>query len=276
MEDPSSLLSLFAILCFGIFVQAAAGFAAGLIIVPSLLWFGWNIAEAQAALLVATIPQNLGGVWKFRESISLPQVSFWGGTRVVFYPVGCFLLIGLQSYPMDRVRQVVGLIVLMATIAIILFNPRPKESLHPAWAWIAFPVSGFLQGLVGMGGPAMVFWVQAHDWTTRQTRGFMFSMYLISILPALLVLYWFFGDSIFKPMLCAAVAFPVLLLATWIGLKFGDLLGKKRLRRVTYFLLLLIGLAGILSPYISKAVGTAGSESISQIEIVPELPAVNR
>ena len=210
MEYLWSLLPLAAILCLGIFVQASAGFAAGLIIVPSLLWCGFNIAEAQAAMLVATIPQNIGGVWKLRDSISTERVTIPGITRVVFYPVGCFLLIGLQSYPMDRVRQVVGLVVLLVTLAIIFIRPRPQPTLHRAWAWMAFPISGILQGLVGMGGPAMVFWVQAHDWSTRESRGFMFAMYLISIAPALLVLYLFFGNQIIEPMVAAGLTSPLL------------------------------------------------------------------
>ena len=47
-----------------------------------------------------------------------------------------------------RIKQVVGGLML----AIIAFQLRPRERLHPAWAWLTFPLSGILQGLVGMGG----------------------------------------------------------------------------------------------------------------------------
>ncbi|MGB7346600.1 MAG: sulfite exporter TauE/SafE family protein [Pirellulaceae bacterium] len=251
------------ILFVGIFVQSSAGFAAGLIIVPSLLWFGFTIPEAQASLLVATIPQNIGGVWTLRKSVSVKRVAVPGITRIAFFPLGCLLLVGLQSFPIDRVKQVVGGVVLIATLAIILFKPKPQISLHPVWGWLAFPVSGLLQGLVGMGGPAMVFWVQAHDWEPREMRGFLFSMYLISLLPAMLVLYLFFGDTIIQPALVAAMVIPLLLLATYLGLRFGDWLGRQRLRKITLGLLLVIGLAGIASPYFSLGVPT------SSIEIPP-------
>ncbi len=37
-----------------------------------------------------------------------------------------------------------------------------------------------------MGGPAMVMWVQAHDWDTKRIRGFfLYPMYLISIIPTM-------------------------------------------------------------------------------------------
>src|SRR6056297_1056188 len=69
METVIEQWPLVLILCYGIFVQSAAGFAAGLLIVPSLLWFGYLIPESQTSLLVATIPQNLWGVWAFRRSV---------------------------------------------------------------------------------------------------------------------------------------------------------------------------------------------------------------
>ena len=103
-----------------------------------------------------------------------------------------------------------------------------------------------------MGGPAMVFWVQAHDWDARQMRGFLFAMYLASLFPALLMLYYFFGQQVVQPALVAMTVVPLLLLATYLGLKFGDWLGRERLRKITLALLLVIGLVGIASPYITS------------------------
>jgi uncharacterized membrane protein YfcA len=51
-----------------------------------------------------------------------------------------------------RIKQLVGGLMLAITLAIIAFQLRPRERLHPAWAWLTFPLSGILQGLVGMGG----------------------------------------------------------------------------------------------------------------------------
>ena len=69
MDIVIDSLPLILILCLGVFVQSAAGFAAGLTIIPALLWFGYSIPAAQCALLVASIPQNIWGVWSFRDSI---------------------------------------------------------------------------------------------------------------------------------------------------------------------------------------------------------------
>ena len=244
-------LGVAAVLCLGIFVQAAAGFAAGMIIVPSLLWLGYMIPEASMALLIATVPQNVFGVYSLRESIDRNKVIWPGIGRVAFFPLGIIVLIAIEeSYSLDRLRQIVGAAVLLATTMTICFRPHPRPHLKPIWAWIAFPVSGFLQGLVGMGGPAMVFWVAAHDWSAREMRGFLFCMYLVSLPPAIGMLFAFFGYRVVAPALAAAASLPLLLLATWLGLKLGNWLGRQRLRRVTLGLLILIGLVGLASPWV--------------------------
>lgn len=257
MDLLVTLVPVTLILSVGIFVQAAAGFAAGLLIVPSLLWVGYQIPEASTALLIATIPQNLMGVWTLRKSIPTDKIFYPGLGRVVALPAGVIALLAIEdAYSIVGIRQIVGGVVLLATLAIILFNPTPRERIHPIWAWLAFPISGFLQGMVGMGGPVMVFWVQAHDWSTRQIRGFLFGMYLISILPALAVFCWFFGNRVWQPIFLATCSLPALLLVTSLGLRFGDWLGRQRLRRVTLGLLILIGLSGLAAPWIQPESAT--------------------
>ena len=249
MFELESLLPLAIVLCIGIFAQAASGFAAGLLIVSMLIWLGYSIPEAQASLIVATIPQNLWGVWKFRDSVSIKQVAWPAVGRIGSLPIGIAVLWTMESLPIDQIKQVVGGLMLLITLSICVFRPVPRKELHPGWGIVAFPVSGFLQGLVGMGGPAMVLWVQAHDWDTRQSRGFLFAMYLISIGPAIAMLYMAFGDRIIEPSIIAATLTPLLLVTTSLGLAAGTKLGRKRLRRLTLGVLVLIGLAGLFAPW---------------------------
>lgn len=253
MPGFESLLTLSAVLCFGIFVQSAAGFAAGLLIIPALMWAGFSIPEAQASLLVATIPQNLWGVHKFRVHVQPSVLWLPASLRLAFLPIGMAALTMLESLPPIALRQCVGALLLFVTLAIIFFRPAPRDYLPKTWTFIAFPASGFLQGLVGMGGPAMVLWVQAHDWDTRKTRGFLFSMYLISLAPAIGCLAWMFGTRILAPAITTVALTPLLLLMTAWGLRAGTWLGRKRLRRLTLALLIVMALTGLAAPWLTRA-----------------------
>ena len=254
MDIASSVLPLALILCAGIFVQAAAGFAGGLLIVPALLWCGYSIPEAQCSLLIATIPQNAWGVWRLRDSVSFREVVWPGTGRVLLLPVGAVTLVSLETLDPTTLRQVVGAVVLAVTCATWIIRPTPRPVIGWFWAWLAFPLSGFFQGMVGMGGPAMVFWVQAHDWETRKARAFLFSMYLTSILPALGVLCWCFPERNAEMMRVGFVTIllvPLLLWATHYGLVLGTRMGRQRLRTVSLCLLTLMGIAGIAAPLIA-------------------------
>ncbi len=252
MIEWENILPLAIVLCLGIFAQAASGFAAGLLIVSLLIWLGYPVPEAQTSLIIATIPQNLWGVWTFRDAISIKPMIVPASGRLLFLPLGIATLHAMEMLDVDTIKQLVGGIMLAITLVICCLRPAPQQKLHPSWSWLAFPISGFLQGLVGMGGPAMVLWVQAHDWDTRRSRGFLFSMYLISMLPALGMLYAAFGDRIIEPALLAGALTPLLLVATALGLKAGTLLGRNRLRRVTMAFLVLVGIAGLAAPWLSS------------------------
>lgn len=250
METIYEAIPLVAILCLGVFVQSAAGFAAGLTIIPALLWLGYSIPAAQCALLVASIPQNLWGVWSFRENISIKEVTWPALGRLVFFPIGISVVYQLENLDRETIRQLVGGLLIALTLLITWFRPKPRQRLHLIWAWIAFPLSGFMQGVVGMGGPAMVFWVQAHDWGTRRSRGFLFAMYLSSLVPALTILGMVFGRDAMQAGITSAVTIPILLAFTQLGLRAGTKLGRTRLKRVTLALLFLFGVSGVLSPWI--------------------------
>ena len=96
----------------------------------------------------------------------------------------------------------------------------------------------------------MVLWVQCHDWDTKRSRGFLFTMYLISLGPAFICLGLYFGSRVLVPGLTAMLTIPLLLWLTSLGLKFGTRLGQERLRRLTLGLLLLMGLAGLAAPWL--------------------------
>ena len=97
MYDIGSVLLLALILSAGIFIQSAAGFAGGLLIIPAMTWCGYQVPEAQCALLVAMIPQNVMGVWALRESIAIRTTVWPACGRLVFFPIGVGVLFWMDE-----------------------------------------------------------------------------------------------------------------------------------------------------------------------------------
>ena len=262
-----------AVVCLGIFAQASTGFAAGLVIMPLMLWAGQGIPEAQAALIVSTLPQNLLGVIQYRHTLEVKEMLLPAGLRLLALPIGMAVLFLVDEFPVDYVRQIIGAVVILCVSLLLIFRPQPRRHLHVGWTWIAFLTSGFFQGCTGTGGPMMVLWVQAHDWSTKRTRAFLFLMYLISILPAWCILFYLFDQRIVSASLTSVAMFPLLLVATWAGLRVGTWLGRQRLRRVTMALLLLIGFVGVFSPMFNAdaSIEDASQQSDKAVEDIKSL-----
>ena len=248
MFPMEQMLPFAAVVCAGIFVQSATGFAGGLVIIPLMLWAGHGVPEAQTAMLTATIPQNLLGIFQFRDTINTREMALPALLRFAAMPVGVATLVYVEGLPVDAVRQLVGGVVIGCVLLLMYVSPKPRSHVPIQWTLLAFLSSGYFVGLTGTGGPMMVLWVQAHEWSTRRSRSFLFVMYLLSIPPILFMLWLTFGDRVTRAFCSAVTLIPLLLLVTRIGLQVGTRLGRERLRRVTMWLLLLIGFLGLISP----------------------------
>jgi len=237
-----------AIVSVGVFIQSAAAFAAGLVIIPLMAYAGYGLPEGQTVMLVATIPQNILGLYQFRQRLDFRELAVPAALRTVAFPLGLAGLYFVDGLPLSLVKQVMGGVILLCVALLCLMKPNKSEKIHIGWTSLAFLSSGFFAGLTGTGGPMMVLWVQAHRWSTERTRAFLFAMYLIYTGPALVILWWTFGNRIVDAITSVIVLSPFLLLFSNLGLRFGTWLGRARLRQLTMLLLCIIGLAGLLSP----------------------------
>lgn len=246
---PLDELTMFAlILSLGIFTQAATGFAGGLVIMPLMVWSGQGVPEAQAALLAATLPQNAFGVYRFRDTQRWHDIALPATVRMLAVPIGIAALYVIDGLPVQQLRQVVSGVIILCVSLFVILRPSPRERVPMGWTLTAFFCSGFFAGSTGTGGPFMVLWTQAHDWSTRKTRAFLFTMYLTSIPFITVLLYWTFGARIVAPFLHALLLVPLLLCVTWLGLQLGSWLGRHRLRRITMIMLFGLGAFGLLAP----------------------------
>jgi uncharacterized protein len=128
----------------------------------------------------------------------------------------------------------------------LLLRVEPKERIHWGWSGLAFLGSGFAGGTCGMGGPPMVLWAVAHNWTTQRTRGFLFASFAISIPIQILMVSVVTGPSILLVFAQAFLLFPLVWLGIRLGMPIGNRLPKETMRRIAFALLLMIGLSAIL------------------------------
>jgi hypothetical protein len=99
-----------------------------------------------------------------------------------------------------------------------------------------------------MGGPPLVLWLNAHDWSTQRIRALLATLFLLLVPWQLAVYYLRFGAPILHMMALAAAYMPLVVLGGWSGNVCGDRLPRRQLRSLSYALLLAIAMFSILEP----------------------------
>jgi uncharacterized protein len=232
-------------------LQGAVGFASGLFGIPLLMLTGVSMPDAVAMSLVAAAIQNVLAAWQLRSNIDFRATVRPTIIRLAMLPLGVYVLHLIGEQHKDLANQIVGVIVLAIVGMQFIANVPPQPRLHPIWEWLAFGVGGFLLGLCGMGGPPMVLWVLAHDWTMNRARAFLYFIFVLGLVPQGVLLWYAFGEKILVAMLLGLAVMPAVLAGLWIGLHLSRLMSDKLLRNVSIAVLIAIGVAALVMPYLN-------------------------
>ena len=229
-------------------LQATVGFGFALFAVPLLVWTGLDVPAAvtivtvSMAIQVANGLRRLGATLNYREQISNVVVTLLG------ILVGVALLRLLAAQFPRVLEQGAGVLILAALLARLLLRPTPVAKVAAGWTGAAMLASGVLSGVIGMGGPPVVFWAFAHDWSGDRIRATIWLL-LLPRTPLLLgALYLAFGHPIGTAMLLGLFVAPVAWLGSTTGLWLGAKVETERLRLLATALLAVTGASAILRP----------------------------
>jgi uncharacterized membrane protein YfcA len=258
MPDTGLLLLICVVLMLGSALQSAAGFAFGMFAIPLLMLLGLPSPQAIAVISICGAVQTIYAVWVHREAAHwrlVAAATLVGGACIA---PGVWALHGLVAMVEPEVtRQIFGGIVLLALLLHWLARVTPRERLPRFWFWIVFPLSGFMSGLSGMGGPPVVLWVMSHLWDSVRSRVFLWA-YFLCLTPFSQVFLWRrFGGEIIDASVLAALLSPVMLFGILPGLWLGKRIAKPTLRRISYIILLLVSLYAIAQPLLPSAATAA-------------------
>ncbi|MEM7477486.1 MAG: TSUP family transporter [Planctomycetota bacterium] len=230
-------------------LQAAVGFAAAMFAIPLLFWAGNDLMSAQVMVITAMLPQNILGVYKLRESVTLKEVTAPALVRIAAIPIGIIGLTYVRTWSEDSVNQFVAVLILLAVASQAFIGVEWKNAKRWYWVVVTFGGSGILQGVSGISGPPMVLWVHGQRYSACRARAFLFAMYISNFLPQILLLIWSFGGAVWKALFVAVLAIPLVLVGASLGLKIGAKLGDDRLRPLSYIVLVAMAVYSLLAPW---------------------------
>ncbi len=278
IAELPTILVVCMILVFGSMLQSAAGFAFGMFAIPMLMIFaGYESYEAIAMISLCGGIQTIAGAWTLRTHIIWSKVAGLTAVSLFTVPLGV-LTQGwlLDSYGPDRIKQVFGGIILLALIVQILWRVKQRDSLHVAWGLSAGGIGGFIGGISGMGGPPIVMWVHAHNWSNQRCRATLWAFFTGLVPLQIGCIYWKFAapgqtTELNSAMLTALLFSPIMIVGIVPGLWLGHRISKPRLRLISFSIIFIISFSALLGPYWKPSRTTpAHSDSIPDENIKKE------
>jgi len=246
IDDPVILLLVGCILALAGMLQSVVGFGSALFATPLLIWLGIPLPDSITIIATCSTIQAMLGMTKLRHHIPWKQSLYSVIVRIITTLVGLFFLKALVILEPSDIKGIIGGILCLLVVFQFVWQPHPVDSMHWSWSLLAWGSSGFLSGFCGMGGPPLIFWAMQHNWNTRKIRGFMFAVMTLSTPFQLFLLCITFGSDIIKSFCLGLLFFPIVYIASHIGLSLGDRMPKAILRRVMLIILLVIGIGAIL------------------------------
>ncbi len=227
-------------------LQSSVGFAYALFATPLLVRLGFSLPQAMALTCLSSLVQTATGVRQLAHEVRWKLVWSTTAIRYAATLVGALALKRLAALPAEDIRMTVGILILTIVTTQLAVRPAPRERLAPFWTAVAFTVSGLLAGVVGMGGPPVVLWAMAHDWSSTRTRAFLFAVFLLSLPFQIAVLAVMFPRDTLTGLLIALASLPVLAAGTFVGMKLGARISKPVLQWIAYGLLLVVAVSSAL------------------------------
>lgn len=248
----ATLLTVALVVFLGGFVQGAVGFAFSLIATPLLVLSGLPVVSSVLVVATSISIQSTTATVRLFRHVPWHDVLRAAAIRLIGLPLGLVSLLTLSRFGSDKIRMVLGGLVVATVIVLALRTRRPAD--HPLLGrrtgLLAFLASGYLQGLASMGGPPMALWAMNQGWDQIRTRAFMLAQMSISApLQVALLLVASTGAS--SGVLYGVATSPLIVLGTLLGVELGNRMRPRHLYWTMMGVLLATGLSSLLAPLLS-------------------------
>lgn len=239
--SPGEFALAFAIVFAGSFVRGVTGFGSGLIMVP-LLALLWGPAEALATMV------GLGTINALQLFPSVARVANWKTISpmmivgVAMTPLGTLLHVSLDP---SVVKKIIAALVLVVTlISLRGWTYRGPTGAVPSS--IAGGITGLINGIAGVGGPATVLYLMSLPGKVDEHRAnIVLAMSLTTM--TVLVSMIFAGVVGQRVLIHIAVFFVPTVAGIWAGAKAFHLMPAHLFRLVVLWFLIAVSVAILLA-----------------------------
>jgi uncharacterized membrane protein YfcA len=230
------LTLVLAILFLAALTKATLGFGESLLAIPLLtLIVGIQTAAPLVSLLAATVTLLL----LVRNWQQIDFTTTWRllVAAVVGVPVGVW---GLTALPATWIARLLGLLLVLVG-SYNLWQPKMRGLQDRRWPYLFGFLAGLLGGAYNMASPPVLIYGAARRWPPAQFRVTMQGFFL-PISGLILIGHAGAGLWTREVLQLYAMAWPIMLVAFWLGNRFAQRVEPQRLGRLLYGALVVLGM----------------------------------
>lgn len=230
------LLTTLLILFGAALVKATLGFGESLLAIPLLtLVLGVQTATPLVSLLAATV--TLLMLLRNWQQIDLAATWRLIAAAVVGVPLGVW---GLKLLPVAWVTTALGVLLILVGLY-QLTQPKLRPLQGNGWAYLFGLLAGLLGGAYNMASPPVLIYGAVRQWPPAQFRVTVQSFFLPVSLLILIghAAAGFWTDQVLSLYL---LAWPVMVVAFWLGSRFSDRIDAAVFGRLLYSALIMLGI----------------------------------
>lgn len=233
----SELTAVLAILFLAALTKATLGFGESLLAIPLLtLIVGIQTAAPLVSLLAATVTFFM----LVRNWQQLDLTATWRllAAAVVGVPVGVW---GLTTLPQAWIAHILGLLLILVG-SYNLWQPQMSGLQDQRWPYLFGFLAGILGGAYNMASPPVLIYGAVRRWPPEEFRVTMQGFFL-PVSALILIGHAAAGLWTREVLRLYALAWPMMVVAFWLGNRFAQRVDSRSFGRLLYGALITLGVA---------------------------------
>ena len=224
------------------FVKGLCGFANTLVF-DTILGFGVNNVNISPVELVLGYPANITLVYKNRKHIN----------KNIVIPLIIVVILGsipgaivLRYVNANIVKMIFGVMVTLVGINMMYREYKPSAGKsHKVFDIVIGILAGAMCGMFGVGVLLAAFVSKV----TKTSTEFKANLSLVFIAENTFrfITYIFLGVMTFDSLIKAICLVPVMIIGLWVGMKAGDIMDEKLMKKLVIVFLIISGIAMIVN-----------------------------
>jgi hypothetical protein len=226
---------LVSIIFLAVFTQSLSGFGSAMVamaLLPGMI--GMGVATPLVAAIAMTVEACL--LLRYHATLNLRAVWRLAVASLAGIPLG---MLALNRFDEDAAMTILG-IVIVAYAVYALFELKPPELSHPAWAFAFGLLAGVLGGAYNTSGPPVVVYGNSRRWLPIEFKsnlqGFFFLNSVLVVSGH--ALSHNFTQAVLQNYL---TALPALALGILAGISLDRMVNPDVFRKIVLVLLLAMG-----------------------------------